>query len=220
MKRDSLHKTGIHYAQASSVKAAGQPGRENMTLLPRRFVVEEFIRYNSRKKDRLPPADLDSWDWENADEIDKRLAQGGYKSGIIAGYISWHGLELGQAEFAKCAVVDSIFPQGCPRVLGQLVGSKEFESWKPDRPTEWYELIENGNPYPGEWPFILRPAVESEYPAIWYIEDGSGRGTCLFRRLIHTNDHTSKAPGYLGIVPDANSSFMQEKFPSLLVKES
>ena len=31
---------------------------------------------------------------------------------------------------------------------------------------------------------ILRPAVKAESPAKWYVEDGSGRAVCFFRRLI------------------------------------
>ena len=67
-----------------------------------------------------------------------------------------------------------MFP-GLPRVLSQLSRLSEFETWKPDREVEWFEQLERGGDYPREWPLILRPAVTGEFPAKWYVEDGSGR---------------------------------------------
>ena len=48
------------------------------------------------------------------------------------------------------------------------------------------------------------------------IKDGSGRAICFFSRLIRTSDDTSRAHGYLGVRPDAGSTFMRTKFPELL----
>src|SRR5277367_6121624 len=47
--------------------------------------------------------------------------------------------------------------------------------WKPDRSTSWYEGIVKGQ-ICTEAPFLIRPVVQGESPALWYIEDGSGRG--------------------------------------------
>jgi len=83
-----------------------------------------------------------------------------------------------------------------------------------DREVEWFEQLERGDGYPREWP--LCPAVACESPAKWYLEHGSGRATCFFRRLLRSSDHTSRAFGHLGVRPDPDSTFMREQFSTLL----
>ena len=56
---------------------------------------------------------------------------------------------------------------------------------------------------------ILRPSVKSEYPAKWYIEDGSGRALCLCRRMLRHAEPWRVAYGYLGVIPDEKSNFMR-----------
>jgi len=64
-------------------------------------------------------------------------------------------------------------------------------------------------------PMLRRPAVSGESPACWYIEDGSGRAIAFVknRHIFHASQ--TLAIGYLGWVPDTQSSFMQETFPEL-----
>jgi hypothetical protein len=85
-------------------------------------------------------------------------------------------------------------------VLGELGGLPQFAIWQPDHPKEWFEYLDRGGNYPPEWPLILRPAVTSERPAECYIEDGSGRAICFFRRLFRTRDYTSRAYGHVGVI--------------------
>jgi hypothetical protein len=186
-----------------------------MKVITRRELIELYIRYDARKKNGVVPPDLSEWDWSSADAIDMGLAANGFKSGIIAGYTSWCAVELDRAELSRCAIVSSIFPT-LPRVLGQLQNYAEFDRWRPNHDVEWFEPLENDAEYPREWPLILRPSVAIERPAIWYLEDGSGRGICFFRRLVRSGDDAKCAFGYVGVTPDRGSTFMRQTFESLL----
>jgi hypothetical protein len=182
----------------------------NEGLVERRFVIEQYVRYDARKKGKTAPEDMDQWDWSSADDLDRHLKAADFKPRVLPGYISWEPIELNQAELAKCAIVNSIFP-GLPQVLGKLRNTVDFQEWHPGR-KEWFEHLEKGGQYPSEWPLILRPAVKSESPAKWYVEDGSGRALCFYRRLVRSADDASRAFGYLGIRPDPASTFMQTHF--------
>ena len=63
---------------------------------------------------------------------------------------------------------------------------------------------------------ILRPAVPIEFPARWYVEDGSGRAVAFVANQAVFGPSQILARGYLGREPDVSSSFMQEKFRELL----
>lgn len=177
------------------------------------MVIEEYVRYDALKK-KLSIPDMSDWDWSSADVLDMRLKAVGFKWGIITGYITWKRVELDYRDLADCAIWNGIFP-GLPQVLSQLSLS-ELEEWKPGRNVEWFEQLDRGADYPPEWPLILRPAVKSESPAKWYVEDGSGRAICFFRRLMRTADYTSRASSYLGVHPDPNSTFLRNDFTELL----
>lgn len=189
----------------------------NEELISRRSVIEQYIQYDARKKNIPVPPDMEEWDWSSADDLDRRLKDAHFKKGIIAGYTFWQLIELNRSDLAGCAVKIGIFP-GLPRALGKLVGLPDFEAWKPHRETEWFERLNRGGDCPKEWPLILRPAVRSEYPANWYVEDGSGRAVCFFSRLMRASNDSSRAYGYLGVTPDGKSTFMRDKFPELLSK--
>src|SRR5437870_1716569 len=103
----------------------------NEQLVPRQFVIEEYVRYDARKKKGVVPPDMRAWDWSSADDLDRRLRAAGFKSGIIAGYTFWKCIELDCANLSNCAVYAGMF-RGLPRVLGQLSLS-QVEAWKPDR---------------------------------------------------------------------------------------
>lgn len=186
-------------------------------LVTRRFVIEQYIRYDARKKNIPVPKDMNEWDWSSADDLDRRLQAADFKHGIIAGYTWWKPVELNRLDLAHCAIVDHIFPD-LPRVLALLAGLPEFIEWQPDHLKEWFEHLDRGGDYPREWPLILRPAVASEFPAKGYVEDGSGRAMCFFRRLLRLSDFNSRAYGYLGVTADRDSTFMQTHFPELLGK--
>ena len=158
---------------------------------------------------------MHEWDWSSADDLDRKLGAAGFKTGIIAGYTFWKPIELDSRDLANCAIFTGLFPD-LPRVLSQLSRLPEFETWKLNGAKEWFERLDGGGEYPKDWLLILRPGVRSEYPAKWYVEDGSGRAVCFFRRLIRTSDNTSRAYGYLGVTPDRDSSFMRDNFPELL----
>lgn len=185
-----------------------------MELLPRRFVVEQYVRYDAPKKKKQVPV-FNDWDWSNANAIDARLIADGYKHGVIAGYLFWKAVELNQSDLACCAIDNAIFPD-LPRSLGELCGYEKFKTWEPNGKPEWHEPLERGEAYKREWPLLLRPSVSCESPAKWYLEDGSGRGICLFRQLLRFNDSGRKAFGYLGVTPDQESAFMKENFRALL----
>jgi hypothetical protein len=189
----------------------------NEGLVERRFVIEQYVRYDAPKKNRAIPANMDEWDWSSADDLDRRLKASGFKHGIISGYAFWKTVAPSRSDLADCAVEAKIFPH-LPRPLGQSDGTPEFEQWKPDRNTEWFEPLERGEEYPTDWPLIIRPAVLREYPAKYYVEDGSGRAVCFFRRLVRTSNYTSRAYGHLGMIPDKTSTFIRKTFPELLSK--
>jgi hypothetical protein len=189
----------------------------NEELVTRRAVFEQYVQYDARKKNMAVPGGMNEWDWSSADDLDRRLEAAKFKHGIIAGYTFWKPVELDYRDLSKCAIFNRIF-QSLPRVLGQLAGLPQFETWKPDRRTEWFERLDELGDYPREWPLILRPTVSIELPAEWYVEDGSGRAICFFRRLSRSADYTSRAYGYRGVHPDPHSTFMRTKFAELLRK--
>lgn len=188
-------------------------------MISRQNLIKLYVHYDARKKGGAVPGDLDSWEWPNANSLDEKLKANGLKHGIVAGYSLWEPIRLARAELARCALVAGILPHWLPRVLGKLE-LRDVETWEPDRRTEWYHPLERGEPYPTEWPLILRPAVMSERPAEWYIEDGSGRALCLYRRLLRNPADTTTAPAFLGSAPDPGSRFMRERFPELLQQRS
>lgn len=183
-------------------------------ILSRRFVIQNYIHYDAKKKGGAIPSDLDTWDWSCADAIDLQLSQAGFKDGILAGYREWKRVQLTRAGLAQCAVEASIFPRS-PRALGQLEIDTLF-AWKPTVSREWFEHLNGGGDYPTAWPLILRPAIASERPAKWYVEDGSGRAICFFRALLRLDNAEKCAFGYLGVTPDPTSTFMRETFPELI----
>jgi hypothetical protein len=65
---------------------------------------------------------------------------------------------------------------------------------------------------------LLRPAVSQEFPARWYIEDGSGRAVAFVANQHIFDPSHPLAIGYLGRKPDPQSTFMQEKFRELLCR--
>jgi hypothetical protein len=179
----------------------------------RKTVIESYVRYDCSKTGR-PMPDCASWDWSDADAIDRDMKCSGLKTGIPAGYRLWYKVEVTMPDLLNCAVDISIFP-GQSRRLG-LVERAAIVRWKPDRQTLWYEQIVNGQTCDETAPLLLRPTVSCEFPASWYIEDGSGRAIAFVANQIRFDPSQALAVGYLGREPDLDSSFMRNQFPELL----
>jgi hypothetical protein len=193
-----------------------------MKSLTRKDVIHAYVKYDAKKKDRPLLGHFASWPWSDPNLLDIELKKAGFKSGIITGYKTWQIVQLTRRDLLNCAVVDHMFRdfqasnERLPRTLGELIHHPVFPLWKPNKPTAWYDWLEDGKPFSADWPLILRPAVRSEAPAKLYIEDGSGRAVCFLRRLYNYPEEHSEAMGYLGVEPDSGSIFMQQHFPELL----
>jgi hypothetical protein len=181
--------------------------------IERRAVIEAYAKYDCSKTGRATPA-FATWDWSQADAIDKEMCRAQLKTGVPAGYVLWDEIEVTVSDLRECAVDVRIFP-GQSRRLG-LVSAGELADWRPDRPTSWYEGIAGGQTFDETAPMLLRPAVSGESPACWYIEDGSGRATAFIANQRIFDPSRTLAIGYLGRQPDPLSSFMRERFRELL----
>jgi hypothetical protein len=181
--------------------------------IERRTVIEAYAKYDCSKKNRAMPAFV-TWDWSQADIIDKEMCRAQLKTGVPAGYLLWDEIEVTMPVLRECAVHSEIFPTQS-RKLG-LVGASQLLDWtlKCDKP--WYEGIARGGTLDDAAPLLLRPAVSGEFPAHWYIEDGSGRATAFVANHQIFDPSQTLAIGYLGRKPDPNSSFIREKFRELI----
>lgn len=56
--------------------------------------------------------------------------------------------------------------------------------WVPIGHPEWWGPITNGAGLDATSALIARPALKSESPARWYLEDGSGRSIALLQRIL------------------------------------
>jgi hypothetical protein len=184
------------------------------TGVPRRTVIEAWLKYDAAKK-RCALPDFSTWPWESADGLDEQLKGYGFKHGIIAGYLSWTLNALTLDDLRECAVVNQPIP-GHPRCLGQLEGTPELEAWRPDRPTSWYEPLSACGVLQQDAPLVLRPSVRSELPARWYLEDGSGRALAIIQTARNRTVGQIVAYAYIADSPDDASTFMQCQFADLL----
>ncbi len=185
--------------------------------IERRWVIEAYAQYDCSKKDH-PLLDFPRWDWTKADAIDQELRRACLKSGVLAGYKLWDRVELTVADLRNCAVLAKLFP-GDARPLG-LIDPERLRSWRPNRDTGWYPAIVGGTALNEAEPLILRPALSSEAPAEWYVEDGSGRAITLVANAARFSDSMSVAVAYVGQEPDEASSFMrQAQFKELLAQK-
>jgi hypothetical protein len=180
-----------------------------ITGVPRQTVIEAYVEYDCGKKHRAIP-DFANWDWNSADALDCQLRVAGLKSGVLAGYTEWNKVTLDLADLRQCAVVSSI-SNGGPRDLASLETSGALEGWLPNQEVEWFANVQQGQPFPETDPFILRRATVGERPAVWYLEDGSGRGTAIVGNASLFIPLGAVAHAYLGTRVDPTSSFMQRK---------
>ena len=185
-------------------------------MLTRQQLVRRYVNYDCTKKSR-PVPDLDGWDWSSPDALDERLRSNGLKYGIITGYRAWELQRFGRDDLGACAIVSGIREfADKPRVLSLLRPHDEFEAWKPDRVTSWFATLDSGGAIDDDSALLIRPATRGERPARWYIEDGSGRAICFYRRLMRTPDSLDRAAVLLAREPDPSSTFMRERFAELL----
>jgi hypothetical protein len=184
--------------------------------IKRRTVIETYAKYDCSKKGH-PTPDFATWDWSQADAIDREMRCAQLKTGVPAGYLLWDEIEVTMSDLRECAVHVEIC-RGGPRKLGLLEDAGKLVGWKPDRKTPWYEGITRGQTFDETAPMLLRPAVSGEFPARWYIEDGSGRATTFVASHHIFDPSQTLAIGYLGRQPDPRSRFMQEMFRELLCR--
>lgn len=180
------------------------------TGVSRKDVIAFYVEYDRRKKDQPSLLDLVAWPWDDPEALDQKLRDDGKKAGVLPAYRSWWLVELDLSDLLDCAIVNHIFP-GKPQALGRLVAQGLIETWSPRGRPEWWEALSAGSDLPREWALILRPAVSSERPAKWYLEDGSGRALALVQRMLRCGEPWRTACAYLGIVPDESSSFIRSR---------
>jgi hypothetical protein len=183
----------------------------------RRRVIESYVAYDGRKKGKPIPETAD-WPWDDSNGLDRHLEGSGFKYGILSGYVEWREVALRIEDLRCCAVEIRLCPRDANGVAVRDLGSIERMGCAklPQSQTTWSGHLAAGGCLSRDEPMILRPAVGSERPARWYIEDGSGRGMALMACAgLHAPDEIV-AYGYLGDVPDPTSHFMQDNFAELL----
>ena len=181
--------------------------------IERRTVVEAYARYDCSKKGHSTP-DFATWDWTQADAIDRQMKCAQLKCGVPAGYLLWDEVEITMLDLRRCAVVAQFFP-GKPRALGILKDDGELVA-KPKPERSWYRRVSTGESLNESDPLLQRPAVRGEFPACYYIEDGSGRATTLVANEALFDPSQILAIGFIGRSPDQSSSFMQRHLRELL----
>jgi hypothetical protein len=184
--------------------------RVEREAVTREDVVRFYVAYDRSRKGGPPLSDLDTWLWGDPGGIDRKLAENDLKDGVMAAYRTWRFVEFGVADLLECAVVNSIFP-GEPQALGQLALRGKLAVWLPIGAPGWWPLIRNGSDLDAESALIVRPAVKSEAPAKWYLEDGSGRAIALLQRILRYGEVGRTAWAYLGDDPDDHSAIIKSR---------
>jgi hypothetical protein len=179
-------------------------------IVTREEVIRFYATYDRRKKGRSHLPDLDAWPWGDPDGLDRKLADNGLKEGVLAAYRTWKFVKLGVADLLECAVVNTIFPRK-PQALCQLMLLGKLAEWLPIGDPEWWRLMGNGSELGADSALIARPALRSEAPAKWYLEDGSGRALALLQRIVRYGEIGRTAWAYLGHEPDEQSAFIKSR---------
>lgn len=120
-------------------------------------------------------------------------------------------MEFNLSDLRDCAVFADIFRGQSSRKLGLLEQVGCLAKWKPDRDTTWFARISRGEALDGTEPLILRPALRSELPAQFYVEDGSGRAIALVQNCARFEPTQVLAVGFLGREEDRDSTFGRRK---------
>ncbi len=177
----------------------------------REEVIRFYAKYDRHKKGgRDLPSDIQLWPWDNPEALDRKLRENGLKDGVLSAYRTWQLVELTVTDLLECAIVDSIFP-GEPQAISRLLLRGKLAEWFPIGAPHWWQLIGNGSSLDRESALIARPAVSSEAPAKWYVEDGSGRVLALLQRILSYGETERTAWAYLGREPDDRSAFIKSR---------
>ncbi len=186
----------------------------------RREVIENYARYDLLKKhpDSTVP-DFAEWDWTTADAIDDQMSQARLKVGVPAGYILWDEVSITCDDLRQCAIHNAINEAlgTTMRRLGDLEVYGYLGRWSPPSERAWFTSIVSGKVPDDTGPILLRPAVKCEYPASWYVEDGSGRATAFIKFAGRFGPSVPLARGFLGTAIDRNSKFMYLHFRELYI---
>ena len=177
------------------------------TDITREEVIRFYAEYDRRKKGQAQ-VDFTSWAWADPDRLDRKLKDVGLKDGVLAAYRAWDLATLGIPDLLECAVVNHIFPSE-PQAVGQLVLRGKLADWLPKGAPSWWCSLANGLDLGREEALILRPALPSEAPANWYLEDGSGRALALVQRILRYGETSRIAWAYVGKTPDEHSRFIK-----------
>jgi hypothetical protein len=184
----------------------------------RRDVIESYAKYDYHKKHPdLTLPDFDEWDWSSANAIDNRMSGSNLKVGVPAGFKLWDEVLLTLDDLRQCAVHNVINEKlgTRMRMLGDLDARGFLEEWQPPSERAWHLNIASGKIPDEGGPFLLRPAVQSEFLAKWYVEDGSGRATAFVKYGSRFDPSGVLATAFLGSIIDPRSKFMLEHFPEL-----
>lgn len=184
----------------------------------REEVIRFYVQYDSHKKGQPQIVDFSNWPWDDADLLDTRLGEMGLKPGAITAYRIWTLATLTIADLLECAIVNHIFP-GEPQAIGRLVLRGLLSQWMPKGASSWWRPISTGADVDARMALVLRPALRSEAPAKWYVEDGSGRALALVQRILHHSETTRTAFAYVGCIPEKRSPFILSH-PELRVSPS
>lgn len=147
------------------------------------------------------------------------MCKSNLKTGVPAGFELWNEVSLTVDDLRECAVHNVINEKlGTKmRMLGDLDTQGFLQKWQPPSEREWHVSISIGMVSDDIGPMLLRRAVKCEFPAKWYIEDGSGRGTAFVKYGSRFNPTLTVAVGFLGTTIDSGSSFMREHFREFLM---
>jgi hypothetical protein len=178
--------------------------------IPRREVIEFYARYDRGKKRGAPLPDFDRWPWEDPDGLDQLLKDNNLKDGVLPAYRTWSFVEIGATDLLECAVESRIFP-GESQALSLLVLRGRLSEWTPRGSPSWWQPVSNGTGPSEREALILRPSVQSEAPARWYVEDGSGRSIALLLRILRNGELERKAWAYVGHIPDERAKFIRDR---------
>ena len=182
------------------------------TDVTREEVIRAYARYDLRKKQRahlVSTSAFDAWKSDDPDEIERHLEAAGLKARVLAAYLTWKFVKFSVADLLECAVVNHIFPNE-PQAICRLVLRGKLAEWFPQGTPEWWRQLGGGSEPDVDAILIVRPAVATERPAKWYLEDGSGRGLALVQRALRYGELDRTAWAYVGDTPDEGSRFMRE----------
>jgi len=174
----------------------------------RKEVIRSYATYDMRKKGWPPISDFAAWPWDDPEGIDRKLGENGLKKGVVAAYHTWRLVKFSVADLLECAIVNQVFP-GEPQALGRLLLRGKLAEWFPIGAPEWWRQLANGSDFDQQSALIVRPALKSEAPAKWYLEDGSGRALALLQRILRYGEADRTAQAYVGHTPDEQSAFIK-----------